>query len=64
MSVEVEEIYYDNDGMDCYSRFSNFMDEADATVVSVTLTATGVQEVGKSDHYISLINTANYRTKF
>jgi hypothetical protein len=29
------------------------------TVVSITLTATGIQEVGKSDHYISLINTGN-----
>jgi hypothetical protein len=28
-------------------------------VVSVTLAATGTQEVGKSDHYISLINTGN-----
>jgi hypothetical protein len=32
---------------------------AGMTVVSVTLAATGTQEVGKSDHYISLINTGN-----
>jgi hypothetical protein len=33
--------------------------DSEMTVVSITLTATGNQEVGKTDHYISLINSGN-----
>jgi len=59
MEADTMEVYYNNDGMDCYPVWFPYYAPGDVNVVTVTLTATGTQEVNKSDHYISLINTGN-----